>query len=65
VCIVYGVLYSEIALSPKLFGIGHVYINNYLLRFTDTMAFQNVELSTCDIVHEYFDKAMIIVHLLV
>jgi hypothetical protein len=41
VCTVYStVLYSEIALSRKPFGIGHMYIYTCLLRMTDrTMTF--------------------------
>jgi hypothetical protein len=38
-------LYSAIALSRKPFGIGHMYIYTYLLRMTDTMTFQNIDLS--------------------
>jgi hypothetical protein len=37
VCTVYSVLYSEIALSRKPFGIGHMYIYTFLHRMTDTM----------------------------
>jgi hypothetical protein len=37
VCTVYSGLYSEIALSRKPFGIGHVYIYTFLLRMADTM----------------------------
>jgi hypothetical protein len=33
----YGVLYSEIALSRKRFGMGHVYIYTFLLIMIDTM----------------------------
>jgi hypothetical protein len=43
-------MYSEIALSRKLFGIGHMYIHNFLLRMTDTVASQNIYLSLCNIV---------------
>jgi hypothetical protein len=39
-------LYSEIALSRKPFGIGHTYIYTFLLRMTDTVASQNVDLSS-------------------
>jgi hypothetical protein len=36
-------LYSEIALSRKPFGIGHMYISMFcLLRMTDTMTYQNI-----------------------
>jgi hypothetical protein len=44
VCTVYCVLYSEIALSGKPFGIGHTYIYTYLLRMTDTVTSQNINL---------------------
>jgi hypothetical protein len=38
VCTVYStVLYSEIALPRKQFGIRHMYIYNFLLRMTDTV----------------------------
>jgi hypothetical protein len=36
-------LYSEIALSRKQFGIGHVYIYTFCL-MTDTMASRNIDL---------------------
>jgi hypothetical protein len=50
VCTVYSVLYSEIALSRKPFGIGHTYIYMviFLIRMTDTMTFQNIYLSSWD-----------------
>jgi hypothetical protein len=42
VCTVYSVLYSEIALSRKTFGIGHMYIyTSILLRIADAPASQN------------------------
>jgi hypothetical protein len=41
-------LYSEIALSRKPFGIGHMYIYTFLLRMTDTMTSQNIDLSSWD-----------------
>jgi hypothetical protein len=37
-------LYNEIALSRKPFGIGHMYVYNFLLRLTDTMTSQNNDL---------------------
>jgi hypothetical protein len=37
VCTVSSVLYSEIALSRKPFGIGHMYIYNFSVLMTDTM----------------------------
>jgi hypothetical protein len=45
-------LYSEIALSRKAFGIGHVYIYTFLLRMTDTMTCQNIDLSSWDIMYD-------------
>jgi hypothetical protein len=41
-------LYSEIALSRKPLGIGHVYIYTFLFRMTDTMTSQNIDLSSRD-----------------
>jgi hypothetical protein len=46
VCTVYSVLYSEIALSRKPFGIGHMYIHTFMLTMTDTMTSKNVDLSS-------------------
>jgi hypothetical protein len=53
----YSVQYSEIALSRKQFGIGHMYIYTFLLRMTDTMTSQNIDLSSWDTVYnkERFD----------
>jgi hypothetical protein len=48
VCTVYSVLYCEIAVSRKSFGIGHTCIYTILLRMTDTMISQNIDLSSCD-----------------
>jgi hypothetical protein len=49
VCAVYStVLYSEIALSRKPFGIGHMYIYTLLLRMTDTVTSQNIDRSSWD-----------------
>jgi hypothetical protein len=45
VCTVYSVLYSEIALSRKPFGIGHMHIYTFLLRMTDTMTSRNIDLT--------------------
>jgi hypothetical protein len=39
-------LYSEIALSRKPFGIGHMYIYGFLLGMTDTVTSQNIDLSS-------------------
>jgi hypothetical protein len=52
VCTVYSELYSEIALSRKPFGIGHMYIYTFLLRMTDTMTSQNIDLSSWDILYK-------------
>jgi hypothetical protein len=41
-------LYSEIALSRKPFGIGHMYIYTFLLRMTYTMTSQNIDPSSWD-----------------
>jgi hypothetical protein len=40
----HSVQYSEIALSQKPFGIGHMYIYNFLLRMADTITSQNIDL---------------------
>jgi hypothetical protein len=48
VCTVFSVLYSEIALSRKPFGIGYMYIYTFVLRMTDTMTSQNIDLSSWD-----------------
>lgn len=37
-------LHSEMALSWEPFGIGHVYMHTILLRITDTMISQNIDL---------------------
>jgi hypothetical protein len=42
-----SVLYTEIALSRKPFGIGHRYVYT-LLRMTDTMTTQDIDLSSWD-----------------
>jgi hypothetical protein len=44
-------VYSELALSRKPFGIGHMYIYNFLLRMTDTVTSQNIDLSSWDILY--------------
>jgi hypothetical protein len=51
VCTVYSALYSEIALSRKPLGIGHVYIYSFLLGMTDTVASLNIYLSSWDILY--------------
>jgi hypothetical protein len=48
VCAVYSVLYGEIALSRKPFGIGHMYMHTFLLRMTDTIISQDIDLSSWD-----------------
>jgi hypothetical protein len=53
-------LYSEIAVSQKRFVIGHMYVYIFLLRMTDTMTYQNTDLSSLDILYTanvYFCKA--------
>jgi hypothetical protein len=46
-------MYSEIALSRKPLGIGHMYIHNFLLRmaYTTSMTSQNIHLSSWDILY--------------
>jgi hypothetical protein len=39
-------LYSGIAVSVKTFAIGHMYIYTLLLRLTDNMTSQNIDLSS-------------------
>jgi hypothetical protein len=51
VCTVYTVLYSEIALSRKPFGIEHMYKYIFLFSMTDTMISQNIDLSSWDILY--------------
>jgi hypothetical protein len=41
-------LYSETAVSRKPLGIGHMYIYTLLLKMTDTMTCQNIDLSSWD-----------------
>jgi hypothetical protein len=48
VCTVHSVVCSEIALSRKPFGVGHMYIYTFLLRMTDTVTSQNIDLSSWD-----------------
>jgi hypothetical protein len=45
---VYNVLYSEIAVSRKPFGIGHRYMHTFFIRMTDTMTSQNIDLPSWD-----------------
>jgi hypothetical protein len=46
-------LYSEIALSRKPFGIGHMYIYTFWLRMADTMTSQNIDLSCWDTLYTF------------
>jgi hypothetical protein len=46
-------LYTEIVLPRKRFGIGHMYMYTFLLRMTDTMTSQNTDLSYWDILYIY------------
>jgi hypothetical protein len=48
VCTVYSVLYSGIALSRKPFGIRHMYVYSFVLRMTDAMTSQNIDLTSRD-----------------
>jgi hypothetical protein len=48
----YSELYSEVALSRKPFGIGHTYIYTFLLRMTDTVTSQNIDVSSCDTLYK-------------
>jgi hypothetical protein len=41
-------MYSEIALSQKSFGIGHMYMKTFLLRIADTMTSQIIDLFSWD-----------------
>jgi hypothetical protein len=41
-------LYSEIAVSRKPFGIGHMYMYSFLFRMADSNASQNVDISFWD-----------------
>jgi hypothetical protein len=41
-------LYSEIPLSRKRFGIGHMYVHNFLLRMTNIMTSYGTDLSSWD-----------------
>jgi hypothetical protein len=53
-------LYSEITLSRKRFGIGHIYIQNFLIRMTDTMTSQDTDLSSWDTL--YFIISFILIY---
>jgi hypothetical protein len=41
-------LYSQMDLSMKPFGIGHMFLQRFLPRMTDTITSQNVDLSSWD-----------------
>jgi hypothetical protein len=58
---VYSVLYSEMALSRKPFEIGRMYIYNFFLRMTDAVAFQNIDLSSWDILYTEIQKSVALV----
>jgi hypothetical protein len=47
-------LYSEIALSQKPLGIGHMYVHTFLLRMTDIMTSQSIDLSSWDTLYTDF-----------
>jgi hypothetical protein len=51
-------LYSETALSGKPFEIGHMYVNIFSVRMTDTMTSQNIDLSPWDTlyIHAYLPQ---------
>jgi hypothetical protein len=44
-------LYSQMTLSRKPFGIGHMFIYTFLLRMTDTMTSHNIDPSSWDILY--------------
>jgi hypothetical protein len=52
-------VYSEIALSQKQFGIGHMYIYTFFLRMTDNMTSHNTDLSSWDILHSEVSKLVL------
>jgi hypothetical protein len=47
----FKLLCSEIALSRKLLGIGHMYIYNFLFTISDNMTSQNIDLTSWDILY--------------
>jgi hypothetical protein len=49
------ILYSEIALSWKPFGIGQMYIHTFLLRMTDAMTSHNTDNSSWDTLYAIQD----------
>jgi hypothetical protein len=48
----YNVLYSEIALSRKPFGIGHMHIYTILLTMTDIITSQSIDISSSDTLYK-------------
>jgi hypothetical protein len=46
-------LYSEIGVSRKPFGIGHMYIYTFWLRTADTVTSQNIDLSSRNTLYMY------------
>jgi hypothetical protein len=60
VCTVYSELNSETALSRKQFGIGHMYISSSLLRITDTMCSQNIDISSWDTLYSVDGKDKVV-----
>jgi hypothetical protein len=61
-CRAYSVLYSEIALSWKRFGVGHMYIHNFFLKMVDIMTSQNIDLPFWDALYyliKYFIRCSI------
>jgi hypothetical protein len=53
-------LYSEIALSWKPLGIGHMYILNFSLRMAGTMTSQNIDLSYWDSLWRWYNNTIIV-----
>jgi hypothetical protein len=58
VCTVYSVPYSEIALSRKPFGMGHMYIYTFLLRMADTMTSKSIDFSSVDILYICYGRTV-------
>jgi hypothetical protein len=52
----YSVLYSEKALSRKPFGIGHMYKYTFLLKMTETVTSQSIDLSSWDTLYIHVDN---------
>jgi hypothetical protein len=50
---------SEIAVSRKPFGIGHMYIHTFLLTMTDTMASQNIDISSWDTLYSLYTASVV------